>query len=151
VVPGKQKFGGDNVLPDFADMLPGKNRRFDLDAVFIQDVEMFDHDHGIGVVRQHMPGIDVECILIYLQLYGLGRIGAEGGNGGNSSTIHGGRMKMGRGEFGRHRLRQRSAHRILNGNNFRRQGVVGLEFSEYDLPSLRQGFHFQVDVSIFFH
>jgi hypothetical protein len=56
----KKQFGGHNVLADFANMLPRKHRRFDFNAAVSKYIDVFDHDHGIGIDRHHMSGVYVK-------------------------------------------------------------------------------------------
>ena len=91
-------------------MLPGKDRCFDLNMVIIQNVEVLDHDDGVGVFREHVTGVHVECVFIDVQPYGFGRVCPECGRGSDGNTIHGGGVEVGGGELGCHRPGQNPAH-----------------------------------------
>ncbi len=64
VLPGEKHFGGHDILAHFAHMLPGIGRRFDLDAVIIQPLDLLDHDDGIGAGRKHPAGVDVKGVAV---------------------------------------------------------------------------------------
>ena len=66
----EKQLGGDNVFSNPADILPWKCRCFDLDAFFIQFVDIFDHDDRIGILWQDMARVDVKGIPVDDKLLG---------------------------------------------------------------------------------
>ncbi len=87
-------------------MLPGKHRGLDFHCFFIDDIQVFDHDHGIGAGRQCMPGVDPEPGFSGNQHSGGIFAGTKGVFRVHGHPIHGGRVKIGTGQFCHGRGRQ---------------------------------------------
>ena len=41
--------------PIFADILPREGRRLDFDRPVVDEIQVFDHDDGIGLFGKHVP------------------------------------------------------------------------------------------------
>ena len=151
VVSGKQQFRGHDVLPHLSDVLPGKRRADDLQPVVVQGVDVFDHDHGVGPLRKHMPGIDEKRVFILDQHLGTGFAGAERLLGVHRDAVHGRRVKVGRGQLREHRFRQHPSHRIRRCHSLGPHGFDMRKPLEQSLPCFVHGFHLQVDISFRSH
>ena len=92
----EKQFSGNNVFSDSANVLPGKYGCFDDNTVFVQRIDIFDHDNRIGAWRQNMAGIDVKCFPPDVQRFGRSGTGAKGDFGFNGESIHCSQMKIGR-------------------------------------------------------
>ena len=114
----KQELGGDYILTHTAYVLPRESGCFDFHLVVTAIVDLFDHDDRIGVIGQHMAGIDEKSVLSDLELPGAGLAGSEGLLRLDRNAIHGRRMKIRRGQPGKHRCRQNTSHGLRHRYRF---------------------------------
>ena len=95
---GEHELGGHDVLAHRADVLPGRGGGGDLDRAVAAVVDVFDHDHGVGVGRHGVAGVDPDGLGVQLEVARRGLGSADGAGGGYGHTVHGGGGKVRAGE-----------------------------------------------------
>ena len=118
MIAREEQFRGHNVLADTPHVLPGKGRSLDAHAAPAVHGHMLDHDHGVAVRGQRLPGIDRETGFAFAQQQGLAFACGKGVRRAHGKTVHGRRVTGGRGIAGVHGFMQHPAHGLLRRAEF---------------------------------
>ena len=97
---GEHQFGGHDVLAHWPDVLPGRGGGDDLDRAVTTIVDVFDHDHGVGVGRHGVAGVDPDGFRVQLESPRGGLGCAYGAVRRHRHAVHGGGGKVRAGEGG---------------------------------------------------
>jgi hypothetical protein len=136
VAPREEQLGRDDVLADPSHVLPGEGRGLDADALRIESLHGFDHDHCVGAAGQYVAGVDEKGLSADRQIPGLGFVGPIGGLGVDRDTVHGGRMIVGRGDGRKDRFGQHPPGRLRDRDRFNRQRLKRRQLLEHDSACL---------------
>ena len=126
VILRQHQFGGHQVLAQCSNVLPGSHRSHDLHGLFVDTVNVLDHDHGV-VSRWHgVAGVHPDNLRAHRQVNRRSLGGSVGVRRPNSDSVHGGGVVMGRGPGGPDRAGGDSPQGLVQGDRLPRHGRQGV-------------------------
>ena len=107
-----------HILAHQAHVLPGRDRGVDQKAAIAGLIDMLDHDHGVGLLRQGIAGIDRVRLPSQPKAKSLCFPRVAGIGSSDGIAVHSRAMIMRRRQFGSHRSGGDAPQRLVKRDGF---------------------------------